>query len=490
MKNIKKSNKKIMLISLCLATMMTMTIFVPISTGAPMIENKQTLLQRLENNYEMLPTGRSELTPRYFENERLLASDGMYNDRFGSSVAIDGDVAIIGAPYGDGLYENTGYANIYRFNGTGWNEEAKVFQSGLPCGHYFGYAVDINNDVAVVGATFETNENGLEAGAAYIFQKNGSSWEEVARIIASDGENYDYFGCSVSIENDMVLVGTYNGDGVYVFNYNGSAWVEMQKILPSGQSYTFGNAVDFKNDIAVIGDSWAYGTKGTAYIFSYNGEHWIEEQQLIASDTPNTTLFGSSVCLDENTIIIGADYSTIDNNEYAGAAYIYQYNGDSWEEITKLTASDGAAWDNFGCSVDIDDDTIIIGALNHLCDGKYYGSAYVYKSDGSSWVETAKLIDSESTTDDGLVACCVAINDGAIFLGNPHSHDQGAWSGCVSIYYDLGMLAGDVNIDGMVNIDDIMFILDHWGESGGPGDANRDGKVNFDDIMLVLGYWT
>jgi len=277
--------------------------------------------------------------------------------------------------------------------GTVWNssafadcELAKLLASDGAQDDWFGYSVSVSGDTTVIGA-YRDDDNGSDSGLAYIFRFNGSNWVQEAKLLASDGAANDYFGISVGISGDTAVIGASNGSA-YIFRFNGSSWVQESKLLASDGA--LGQSVGISGDAAVIGAS-----NGSAYIFRFNGSSWVQESKLLASDGA----LGQSVGISGDAAVIGASGDD-DNGEYSGSAYIFRFNGSNWIEEAKLLASDGAAHDSFGISVGIWGDTAVIGAVGDDDNGNDSGSSYIFRFNGSSWVQEAKLLASDGAEDD------------------------------------------------------------------------------------------
>ena len=167
------------------------------------------------------------------EIEKILASDGDGGDRFGYSVSISGDYAVIGAYQDDDNGSDSGSTYIFQRNGSNWTEQAKLTASDGADGDYFGWSVSISGDYAVIGA-YQDDDNGSDSGSTYIFQRNGSNWIEQALLTASDGAGNDRFGYSVSISGDYAVCGAYQDDdngtcsgSAYIFHKDGLATNEI-----------------------------------------------------------------------------------------------------------------------------------------------------------------------------------------------------------------------------------------------------------------------
>ena len=161
-----------------------------------------------------------------------MASDGAADDQFGGTVAVAGDRAVVGARFHDDNGDSSGSAYVFRYDGTGWVEEAKLTASDGAADDEFGGSVAVAGDTAVVGAPFHA-DNGSTSGSAYVFRYDGTDWVEEAKLTASDGAADDQFGGLVAVSGDTLVVGAEGDDdngsfsgSAYVFHYDGTGWVE------------------------------------------------------------------------------------------------------------------------------------------------------------------------------------------------------------------------------------------------------------------------
>ena len=393
------------------------------------------------------------------ELAKLVASDGAVGDYFGYSVSIsaDGTTALIGAYLDDDKRVDSGSAYIFTRNGSSWIQSTKLVPTDGASSSHFGISVSISADgtTALVGSV---NADGIvgNSGSAYIFTRNGSGWIQSAKLIASDGATNDYFGRSVSISADgsTALVGSYydddrgsNSGSTYVFIKDGSNWIQSTKLVASdgSDSDLFGYSVSISADgtTALVG---AHGNddngdnSGSAYIFTRNGSNWIQSAKLVASDGTSNDYFGHSVSIsaDGTTALVGAHYDDDKGND-SGSAYIFTRNGSSWIQSAKLMPTDGAAQDRFGYSVSISADgtTALVGAFGD--DDK--GSTFVFIKEGSNWIQSAKLVASDSTTGDGFGWSVSISADGTTALiGAYLDDDKGVDSGSAYIFTGSGRL--------------------------------------------------
>ena len=321
---------------------------------------------------------------------RLLASDGQLHDLFGYSVSLDGDRAVVGAPGDDDQGARSGSAYVFVLSGGSWSEEAKLLASDGQRDADFGRSVSLDGDRVVVGAPGDDVRGLDQAGSAYVFVLSGGSWSEEVKLTASDGEAADGFGRSVSLDGGRVVVGTPGDDdkgvrsgSAYVFVLSGGSWSEEVKLTASDgeDSDDFGRSVSLDGDRVVVGtpgDDDKGTASGSAYVFVRIGGSWSEEMKLTASDGANEDDFGGSVSVNGDRAVVGAPGDD-DKGTASGSAYVFVRIGGSWSEEVKLTASDGANDDHFGRSVSVNGDRAVVGAPQSVFTEKdAAGSAYVF----------------------------------------------------------------------------------------------------------------
>lgn len=375
------------------------------------------------------------------QEAKLLPSDGAADDLFGDSVALDGDTAIIGAVRDDHHGVDSGSAYVFTRMGSMWTERVKLLPTDVGNSDLFGGSVAIDGDVAIIGANRD-DDNGLDAGAAYVLTGMGSVWTEQAKLLASDGAVQDVFGSAVAFDGDTAIVGSTHDDdngwdsgSAYVFTRVGSVWTEQAKLVPAdgASSDVFGWSVAIDGNTAVIGaylDDVSGENSGSAYVFTRAGEVWTEQAKLLPGDGAATYHFGISVALDGDTAIIGARG---DNNNGPGSAYIFTRTRSVWTQQAKLVPADGADSDQFGYSVAIDGDTAIIGAHWDDDHGENSGSAYVFTRAREAWTEQAKLLPTDGAADDGF-GYSVALDGVTALVGAPYDDDNGNPSGSAYVF--------------------------------------------------------
>jgi len=337
---------------------------------------------------------------------KLLASDSEGYDRFGCSVALDGDVAVIGTSS-----DNIGSAYVFRFDGSDWMEETELRPSDAGNGDHLGRSVAVDGDTILIGAygcdDACPSDPYCNSGAAYIFRFNSEDWIEEARLTALDAAEGDNFGFSVSISGNVAVIGAHGDDdtkgSAYVFRFNGSNWVQEAKLTASdaAEEDNFGFSVSVSGDAALVGAQTNDDAcpadpscnSGSAYVFRFNGSNWVQEAKLLASDAAEEDLFGKSVALSGSRALVGALGANAMGSD-SGAAYVFRFNGSSWGDEDKLLASDGGPFSWFGDKVSISGTTAVIGSYGDDPEAACW--AYVFRLGGITRTqEVAKLIPSD-----------------------------------------------------------------------------------------------
>ena len=379
---------------------------------------------------------------------KLQASDTEPNDRFGISVAIDSYTVVVGAYLGDPVVGSqqvdAGAAYIFTRSGTTWTQQAKLVASDAQATDYFGYSVAISGNTAVVGAYAE-DTGGSAAGSAYIFTRSGTTWTQQQKIQAGTPQGPAYFGYSVAIDGDTVVVGSYMEDvlvdqgATYIFTRSGTTWTQQARLVASDAqtSDNFGYSVAISGNTVVVGarleDPSAINDAGSAYIFTRSGTTWTQQQKIQASDAAASDNFGWSVAIDGDTVVVGAyleDPSAISD---AGSAYIFTRSGTTWTQQQKIQASDAQATDWFGYSVAIDGDVVVVGA--HLEDtvAASAGAAYIFSRSGTTWTQQSKIQASDPENSDWF-GISVAIDGDTVVVGAEREDTVGADAGAAYVF--------------------------------------------------------
>ncbi len=294
----------------------------------------------------------------WLQEQHLLVGDPKHADRFGASVAIDGDVAVIGEPGDDGpIGSNVGAAFVFRYDGTAWLQQQELAASDASSEDQFGRSVAIQGDLLLVGASGAGSQS---QGAVYVFRFDGTRWNEEQRLTSSDGASIDNFGSVVVMHGSTAAVGARYHSSVYVFEYDGVSWIETQEL-------DAGSSLSLSGDVLVAGSQ----------VFRHDGVRFTEEQQLSIDDGYPHDYFGAAVSVNGDLILVG-DLS-FDGSRSWGAAHLFRYDGAAWKHFKKLVSSDNANNDYFGYAVVLGNDQCLIGAPYDDDLGSSSGAAYVFK---------------------------------------------------------------------------------------------------------------
>ena len=401
------------------------------------------------------PTSLSKATA-FGEVGKLTAKDAAVNDMFGSAVAISGDYAVVGAYGDDDAAAECGAAYVFgRSSGGSWSQVAKLVADDAGETDHFGYAVAISGAYTVVGAHGDDCDGGgVDCGSAFVFGRNSTgSWTQVAKLVADDASGNDQFGDAVAISGAYAVVGAKWHDHLlsdagcaYVFGRNADgSWSQVAKLVAddASQDDRFGYAVAISGVYAVVGaklHNHQHEDAGCAYVFGQNANgSWSQVAKLIASDAEKEDYFGTALAISGDYAVIGAagddDVGSGIGSSDSGSAYVFHRSADgSWPEVAKLIAHDSANGDNFGVSVAIDGDLVVVGT--------YASSAYVFGMDaGENWTPLAKLTASDASGANSF-GYAVGISGDYVLVGAYQDDDGGYDSGAAYLYLDGECLSG------------------------------------------------
>lgn len=382
--------------------------------------------------------------------ELALPLDPVSGDQLGGSVAIRGDVLVVGATM---PYSGAGRVLVFSRIGPDWAQTAELTATSSFSVRWFGAAVAVDGDTILVGAP-GTMVHGLNIpGAAYVFVRTGETWTQEAELIAANAEPVDQFGASVALSGNVALVGSIHSSGgqeyagaAYVFTRSGTTWTQQAQLGPAGgpQAWElFGSSVAIEGQTALVGARLSEPVHaGAAYVFTRAGETWSQEARLAIGEWQN--YFGNSVALRGETALVGAPGRDFGR----GAAYVFTRTGSTWSSPTLLTAADGEQYDSFGHSVALDGTTLLIGAVSdELPDSpRNCGSAYIFTPHADSWLQRGKLAPATPQDENG--GASVAISEGVAVFGAPMSSRGSASRGGAAYVYELGCFGACCATDG------------------------------------------
>ncbi len=395
----------------------------------------------------------------FIERATLTASDGAAGDQFGF-VGVDGDTIVVGAFMDDvGATADQGSAYVFVRPASGWSgplvEQARLIASDGATGDAFGLQVAVSGDTVVVGARFDDIATRVDQGSAYVFVRPPGGWSgtltESAKLTASAGAPQDLFGDRVAIDGDTIVVGArfddipggclfcdpiINRGSAYVFVRPASGWsgnLTQNATLNSTaiSAVEFGVSVAIRDATVVVGAWRSSFDRGAAHVFVRPAAGWsgnlFPNASLFASDAVAGDLFGVSVGLSGDTVAVGAYRDDTGPTTDHGSAYVFVRPSSGWSgnltQSAKLTASDGAANDEFGNPLAVSGDTIVVGAvIDDVGANADQGSVYVFREPAGGWSgalnEDEKLVASDGAASD-LFGNSVSMSGNAIVVGVP-----------------------------------------------------------------------
>jgi MYXO-CTERM domain-containing protein len=383
--------------------------------------------------------------------KKLLASDAQPGDFLGTSVALSGNTAVVGATFDDDNGESSGAAYVFVRSGADWTEQQKLKPSDGVAGDRFGWPVAISGNTVLVGCYLD-NPQGAESGSAYVFVRSGSTWTQQQKLTAADGAAQTWFGYSVALDGDTALVSRHGDAAIrgsaYVFVRSGSTWTQQQKLTAADglAGDYFGGSVALSDNTALVGayvdDNQPDDRQGSAYVFVRSGTTWTEQQKLLPSDGSAEDWFGWSVALWGDTALVGA-FRDDPNGFDSGSVYAFTRSGTTWTEGQKLSASDGATTDYFGHQVALSADKAVVAAAPDFANTQDTGAAYVFVRSGNAWTEQQKLVTSEGVTNDEFGAS-VAISGTTVLVGAQRDGDTALAAGTGTAFvFSFGLEHGD-----------------------------------------------
>lgn len=368
--------------------------------------------------------------------EKMLAADGSYRAKYGTSIAISGDTLVVGSPEQD--YKGAAY--VYVRSGTSWKLQQKVVHANWTMHENFGIAVDIDGDTMVVASC---DFDRYQAGA-YVFTRSGNVWTERAALPRQATQQL--FGYEVAISGGTIAMGSdvddYRG-AVFVYTGSGSSWALQQKVTPATRivDADFGDSIGLEGDTLMVGAPAEREHTGRVYVFTRSGRTWSQQAALGATDAAKQRDFGADVALEGDTALVGAPWGN--------SVYAFTRSGGTWTQQAKLRPTGGSVG-SFGAAVALSGATAVIGGWDDY--------AYVFNRAYGVWAQQSMVsLRSGPFTEYG--GRSVAIDGGDAFIGVPGDDTKSEDAGCVRYVRVLnedqgifvpapGVLANDTDADG------------------------------------------
>ncbi|MCX5690347.1 MAG: hypothetical protein NTV94_11290, partial [Planctomycetota bacterium] len=274
------------------------------------------------------------------QQAQLNATGGAAGDFLGISVAISGNSALVGASQDAvGAVVGQGTATVFTRSGTVWTQQAQLTATGGAANDHFGFCVGLSGDLAVVGAPDDDQGTNIDQGGAYAFARTGTTWAQQALLLPAGSGPSDRCGSNVAIDADTVAVASFEDDigtnidqgSVAVFVRPASTWTQQAQLIATNglASDFFGSSVAVSGNTIIVGaEQDDVGTpsladQGSAYIFTRTGGLWTQREQLVATAGEAGDGFGNSVSMSGSTIVVGASLA---RNTNQGDAFMFEVN--------------------------------------------------------------------------------------------------------------------------------------------------------------------
>jgi hypothetical protein len=359
---------------------------------------------------------------------------GDQGEEFGRVVAISHDVAVVRAPNQNDFYGDEGAADVYCRDANGnwvWKQELS---------DNFGGPVAIEGNTLIVGAPSQAFGDNHSQGAAYIYERSSDNWIEQAELAdLLEGTAGDSLGTAVAVSGDTVIIGTpgINGDvgGAFVYVRSGTTWTRQAKLTATGASVgdDVGETVALRGNTALIGAPAYFGGASPAvYVFQRSGSTWAEKKKLVNSDGVAGDEFGGSLALFDNAILVGAEQHQVGANYGQGRVYIY--SGSAWDTESTIDSPGGIPDGHFGASIAVDGNRLVVGETGQ-------NSAHLYYSDHGIWSLQSSLIDVVGSYFGGTVAA----SNGTILIGAEFDGTGSTHGGRAYLFQDDRIFADGFN---------------------------------------------
>ncbi|WP_367873259.1 hypothetical protein [Luteolibacter sp. Populi] len=366
----------------------------------------------------------------------LTASDRLAVDTFGMAIAFQGDHAYIGAPgaaAGGGIMSNRGCVYHFTRSGSTWTQQQILSPATASLNGAFGRSLALSGDTLIVGAP-DQESSPQTAGSAYIFERQGASWVEAAKLAPPGATAGDRCGFAVDIEGDQAVVAApaYRNSvnsktgSVHVFTRSGGSWSPAAKLSATAPGTGFGRALDLQGDTLLVGAPDERDYRGSAFVFTGSGGTWSAPAAL----TPEVEVcaaFGSAVLLDGDQALVAAPGTRFYYDKPAGEIIRFARQADVWAEAgPRIRRPDASPEDGFGFPLALHGNTLLAGMGSAFSYADYTDSGaervLVYQFTGGDWLQQATLRPNDGG-DNYYGGTAVAIDGDRCLIGVPYDED-------------------------------------------------------------------
>ena len=427
-----------------------------------------------------------------------LSNEATPEAMIGTSVAMDGAWLAVGAPLDTGLAWASGTVYVYQWTDGEWVLESRLMAEDGDIGDMLGVSVDLLGDTIIAGAWFD-NDDGSNSGAAYVFQRDGAEgWSQIQKLVMPDAAPEDAFGRTVALGEDFCAVGAPLDDdqgsssgSVVVFDRQGlNPWTYATKLLhpggASGDELGLSLAVDGNRVLA--GAPWSNLGRGEIHLWQRLGSNWTHDLHMTNGSIGSPDdYFGFSVALEGNRMAAGC-YRDDTYGEDAGSIWIMEKVFDGWA-FANYPPPEPQAGAQYGVSLALSGERLLVGARFGMVDSVMTGRAYLLGLEDFQW-PLLETLDGEGLVAEAEFGWAVAMQSERAVVGSPYQPtigDLDGWNGLIN-----GCdCPGDVDGDGQVGVNDMLAVLDAWGDCPEPCDADVDdnGTVDVNDVLFIISMW-
>lgn len=382
---------------------------------------------------------------------------GIQGDQFGCAVAVSEQYAIVGARENDEADANAGRVMLYERTPDSWEEVASLVDPNGAAHDFLGYSVEIQGERAVAGAYAKDTLGLLNVGAVLVFDRWDGIWQHAQTLRPSDPQEYLSMGLDCAVWGEWVFGGAYGDDtegdysgAVYAFHETENGW-EEQKIIPDDSDWFqhFGRYVEVNDNglfITAEQDSELAFDGGAVYHYVLSGDEWVFNAKILPSDPMASQQFGDDIAVFGDLLVVGAPGDS-NGSESTGAAYLFEWNGATWQELDKFTPpSDDVK--SMGYSIAIQEERIAVSSTRLSTPGK--GDVHVYAWTSTGW-EFWQTINEDTGTDPDEYGFGLDMTDGQLAVGAFNVDNAGISSG-QTFFYEISIPLGVGDVLGAASL--------------------------------------
>ena len=430
----------------------------------------------------------------------LLPEHSTTNDHFGHSLATGLNWMVIGDPQDSSEGPLRGSVHIYQHNGQSWSFFQRIspeIVEGAGLNVFFGSSVTLDGNWLIVGAPGD-DEAGVNTGAAhvYTFDEFDGSWENFDKLFSSNPQPNEYFGNSVTVDASagLAVVGQLDTTGTgelhpWTIDVDGTTWIQLPSFSnPSGSTQShFGESIQIEGTTLIAGAPNEDNGKGRAWVMTFdsNQNTFVVDSELQPDSSVLAPHFGSSVDITNLSAIVGSPHDG-DGESNGGSAYLFRRKLGTWSLLDKFPASATEEGDACGSAVSIESSSVVVGAPFHNSET---GNAYTFSVNGMTAVEILQLIPFDGVPEGYFGYSCLLSNE-TIAVGALAFDTASVQSGKVYLY-SVGGMFGDFDFDNDRDIQDLLILISAWGPCSEPCPPDLDGnsQVDVQDLLAFIAVW-